>query len=171
MNLDSYTTGIELAFAINLLFSTWDVVYRQLETHQNTLTKGADDLDNDENIQEELSIQRLRKTIEIGRVLRRGLWNTGRVTGWFSAIFLYLVIWLVPLSTTRVDDWAWMPLLYVSAFGFPIIVILMVAVSFPMNRWADSQLRDLENLREKKKQQSRKELKDLRRAMRVFLSE
>lgn len=161
MYLDSYATGIELAFAVNVLFSIWNVVYRQLEDRQAILTKGADDLASDRNIQEELSIDRLKNTIGTGRFIRKWGLITGRLIGLSCGGFLFYVVWHVPLETTSVDDGNWMLMLHISAWTFPCVMVTVAILTYLLNWWASSQYKKLNEVRERNKKVAESDLAKL----------
>lgn len=76
-SLCAYSSAVEMAFTANLLLTAWAGVYNFLEDRYRRLASDADDLADDEYIQEEVSIQELRNTLDYWRRIRTTFWWIG----------------------------------------------------------------------------------------------
>ena len=151
-------SAIEMAFSANLLFTALGGFYNFLEDRQKTLRDDADNLENNPYIQEELSIETLRETINSWGIWRQRLWKAGLFVSLGSALFLYLITWHF-FPGPICESWFWWPSMYFAAWVGPALLGLMAAVGAIGNKRA-SNLNEKLQQQVKKKQQQQQELSD-----------
>jgi len=128
-SLCAYSSAVEMAFTANLLLTAWAGVYNFLEDRYRSLASDADDLADDEYIQEEVSIQELRNTLDHWRRIRTTFWWIGLAFSVPSAVILYYLAWHGSPDAGVCGFWAWTSLMVMAYVG-PAFMIAMGVAGF-----------------------------------------
>ena len=142
-----------MVFAANLLILGWSSVYRMFRNREQELSLAADELANDRYIQEELSIELLRRLIRGTAKLRSVLWWIGLVFGLASATFLYALMLHGAHDVEVCSGFRWF-LLMLATYVCPACMLSMAAIGIGGNKIATFLTNGLQSQAETKKNET-----------------
>ena len=155
IRLADYASAIEMAFAANLLITAWAAFQERWKNEEAAISKEVDDLEKNEFLEEELSFERIRQTIEFWHQRgRRLFWRSALLAAVIFALFLYGVAWHFDMDAERCC--AWKMALISSAYTSPILMLAMVVTWLIGNGRANSQLEKLRDQARKKRKEGLK---------------
>ena len=163
IRLADYASAIEMAFAANLLITAWAAFQERWKNEEATISKAVNDLEKDEYLEEELSFERIRKTINFWHIKgRQFFWRSALFAAVIFALVLYVLMWHLDLNTVRSGS-GWRVLLMASAYTSPTLMLLMVLTWLTGNARANSQLQKLKEQAKKKREEGLEAFASLQR--------
>ena len=148
-----------MALTVNLAVALWGVVLQRFTSRRRELSDAADRLALSEFIDEQLSIEELRKTIKwrLGGV--EVVWWVGLSVGLLSVVFLYTLMWHgYPLW----DRWCSRTALLWAAYTSPALMTAMTLAGYLGISVANRRLSKIQTLDETRRREGGRRVGDAR---------
>ena len=160
--LGDYYTAIELAFDANLLVAAWATLYSLFNTRFKALADDVDRFEQEPLLEEEISIDTLKRTIKSWGAGRTVLWWLGFACCTLSATNLYVYMWRALPATTSLTtaDIRWFMF---QAYAGPVLMAAMAVVGLVGSKLASNQRDKLEKQRKRKEKIRGQRLRRIRR--------